>query len=117
MLDPRIYRTSLIVVAVAVIVVAFSLDNQPTPLNATLTPAAFNGGTAYATMQNLAAQYPSRRPGSQADTSIANYVQQSFGQDGLQVQRSVFRAQTVDGPRRRSKRSPARCRASRQARS
>lgn len=99
MLDPRIYRTSLIVVAVAVIVVAFSLDNQASPLNATLTPAAFNGGTAYATMQNLAAQYPSRRPGSQADTSIANYVQQSFRQDGLQVQHSVFNAQTVDGPR------------------
>jgi hypothetical protein len=99
MLDPRIYRTGLIVVAVAVIVVAFSFDNQASPLNATLTPDAFNGSTAYATMGNLAAQYPSRRPGSEADTSIANYVEQSFRQDGLQVQRSVFSAQTVDGPR------------------
>jgi Peptidase family M28 len=99
MLDPRIYRTSLIVVALAVIVVAFSLDNQASPMNATLTPDAFNASTAYATMGNLAGQYPSRRPGSQADTSIANYVQQSFTQAGLEVQRSVFNAQTVDGPR------------------
>ena len=99
MLDPRIYRTSLIVVALAVIVVAFSLDNQATPMNATLTPDAFNGSTAYATMGSLAAQYPSRRPGSQADASLAGYVEQSFRQDGLQVQRSAFNAQTVDGPR------------------
>jgi hypothetical protein len=99
MLDPRIYRTSLIVVALAVIVVAFSLDNQASPMNATLTPDAFNGSTAYATMGNLAAQYPNRRPGSQGDTSLADYVQQSFRQNGLQVQRNVFNAQTVDGPR------------------
>ncbi|HUA71278.1 MAG TPA: M28 family peptidase [Solirubrobacteraceae bacterium] len=99
MLDPRIYRTGLIVVALAVIVVAFSLDSQASPLNGTLTPDAFNGATAYTTMGNLAAQYPSRRPGSGADTSIANYVQQSFQQAGLQVQRRAFSAQTEDGPR------------------
>jgi hypothetical protein len=99
MLDPRIYRTGLIVVAVALIVVAFSLDSQAGSLNATLTPDAFNGGTAYATMASLAKQYPDRRPGSEADTSIANYVQQSFKQAGLQIQRTAFNAQTVDGPR------------------
>jgi len=99
MLDPRIYRTGLIVVAVAVIVVAFSLGNQPGPLNATLTPEAFNGGTAYTTMGNLAAQYPKRRPGSGADANVASYVQQAFETDGLQVQRRAFQAQTVDGPR------------------
>lgn len=99
MLDPRIYRTGLIVVAVVVIVVAFSLGNQPPPLMATLVPDAFNGGTAYATMGSLAAQYPDRRPGSYGDEDIASSVVQAFGQDGLQVQRSTFRAQTVDGPK------------------
>ncbi|HUA02849.1 MAG TPA: M28 family peptidase [Solirubrobacteraceae bacterium] len=99
MLDPRIYRTSLIVVAVAVIVVAFSLGSQPNPLNANLVPDAFNGGTAYATMGNLAAQYPARRPGSDADNSIADYVASNFSRDGLQVQRTAFSAQTIDGPR------------------
>ncbi len=99
MLDPRIYRTSLSVVAVAVIVVAFSLGNQPPPLTATLTPDAFNGGTAYATMASLAAQYPNRRPGSSGDEGIASSVAQSFAGDGLQVRRSAFRAQTVDGPK------------------
>ena len=71
MLDPRIYRTSLMVVALAVIVVAFSLGNQASPLTATLKPDAFNGAAAYTTMGNLAAQYTDRRPGSDADGSIA----------------------------------------------
>jgi Peptidase family M28 len=97
MLDPRIYRTSLIVVAVAVIVVAFSLGSQPTSLTATLVPDAFNGGTAYATMGSLASQYPARPPGSSGDEGVASYVAQAFGGDGLQVQRHVFQAQTVDG--------------------
>ena len=99
MLDPRIYRTGLIVVAVAVIVVAFSLGNQATALNATLVPDAFNGGTAYATMQSLATQFPVRPPGSAGDNQIANDVAGAFSRDGLQVQRSVFNAQTIDGPR------------------
>ncbi|MBV8218371.1 MAG: M28 family peptidase [Solirubrobacterales bacterium] len=99
MLDPRIYRTSLIVVALAVIVVAFSLGSQPSPLTANLVPDAFNGATAYATMGNLAAQYPDRRPGSDADNSIADYVASGFSRAGLQVQRTAFSAQTIDGPR------------------
>ncbi len=99
MLDPRIYRTGLIVVALAVIVVAFSLGNQATPMNATLVPDAFNGGTAYATMQSLATQFPVRPPGSAGDNGIADDVAGAFGRDGLQVQRSVSGAQTIDGPR------------------
>jgi hypothetical protein len=99
MLDPRIYRTGLIVVAVAVIVVAFSLGNQPGPLTATLVPDAFNGGTAYATMGSLDKQFPNRRPGSDGDNGIADDVANAFSRDGLEVQRSVSGAQTIDGPR------------------
>jgi Peptidase family M28 len=99
MLDPRIYRTGLIVVAVAVIVVAFSLGSQPSPLTANLVPDAFNGGTAYATMGSLAKQFPSRRPGSDGDNHIADDVATAFSTDGLQVQRSTFNAQTIDGSR------------------
>lgn len=99
MLDPRIYRTGLIVVAVAVIVVAFSLGNQANSLNATLVPDAFNGGTAYATMASLAKQFPVRGPGSVGDNGIADDVASAFSRDGLQVQRSTFNAQTIDGSR------------------
>ncbi len=99
MLDPRIYRTGLIVVAVAVIVVAFSLGSQPGPLSANLVPDAFNGGTAYATMGSLAKQFPVRRPGDDGDNAIADDVAGAFSRDGLAVQRSTFNAQTIDGRR------------------
>ena len=99
MLDPRIYRTGLMVVVLAVIVVAFSLGNQASPLSASLVPDAFDGQNAYNTMQNLAAQYPDRPPGSYGDNQIADYVASSLKQDGFLTGRTVFTAQTVDGPR------------------
>jgi Peptidase family M28 len=99
MLDPRIYRTGLMVVVVTVIVVAFSLGNQASPLSTTLVPDAFNGEAAYTTMQSLARQYPDRPPGSDADGKIADFVAATLSHTGLAVQRSTFRAQTVDGPR------------------
>src|SRR5690242_7864215 len=99
MLDPRIYRTGLMVVVVTVIVVAFSLGNQASPLTTTLVPDAFDGDAAYATMQSLARQYPDRPPGSEADAKIADYVAGTLGHDGFAVQRSEFQAETVDGPR------------------
>lgn len=99
MLDPRIYRTGLMVVVFAVIVVAFSLGSQPSPLTSTLVPDAFDGSAAYGTMQSLAAQYPDRPPGSEADAKIADYVAGALSRAGFQVQRSVFQAQTVDGSR------------------
>jgi Peptidase family M28 len=99
MLDPRIYRTGLMVVVVAVIVVAFSLGNQAGPLTASLVPDAFNGQNAYDTMQSLASEYPDRPPGSAADTAIAGDVQQTLKQDGFLVGRSRFTAQTADGAR------------------
>ncbi len=99
MLDPRIYRKWLMVVVVAVIVLAFSLDDQASPLTTTLVPDAFNGGTAYATMQSLAKQYPDRPPGSDGDAKVADSVAASLSRDHLLVQRSSFQAQTVDGER------------------
>src|SRR5690242_10363068 len=74
MLDPRIYRTGLVAVALAVIVLAFSLGDQQGPLTTTLAPEAFNGGHAYAAMNRIAKQFPSRRPGSPADAAIAGQV-------------------------------------------
>ncbi len=87
------------VVVVAVIVVAFSLGNQASPLSASLVPDAFNGQNAYSTMQNLAGEYPVRPPGSYGDNQIADYVASSLKQDGFLTGRTVFTAQTVDGPR------------------
>src|SRR5436305_13710024 len=81
-LDPRIYRNGMIIAALAVIVVAFSLGTQPDPLGATLVPDAFNGSGAYATMSSLATRYPARTPGSHGDNHVADYVARALRGDG-----------------------------------
>ena len=44
MLDPRIYRTGMAAVILAVIVFAFSLESQPAGLTTNLAPDALNAG-------------------------------------------------------------------------
>ena len=99
MLDPRIYRTTLLVVVLAVIVGAFSFSNQAAPLTATLVPDAFDGQSAYSTMQALAKQYPARPPGSAADNQLAGYLQGALKQDGFLTNHTLSTVQTVNGPR------------------
>jgi hypothetical protein len=99
MLDPRIYRTGFVAVALAVVVVAFSLLDQQGPLTASLAPDAFNGQNAYATMGSLAQNNPDRRPGSTGDEDVASYVSAKLASYGYQVDRHLFLARTVDGKR------------------
>jgi hypothetical protein len=99
MLDPRIYRTGLIAVALGVIVLAFSLTNQQGPMGTTLAPDAFNGQNAYTTTTKLAAAYPRRLPGSLADRAIAGVVAQGLRRYGFTVSKSTFKGVTVEGTR------------------
>jgi hypothetical protein len=99
MLDPRIYRTGLIVTALALVVLAFSLSDQPAALNPTLAPDAFNGHNVYTSIATLAAQDPSRRPGSDGDSSLATQVASTFGRNGFTPTTTTFSGRTVDGTR------------------
>ncbi len=99
MLDPRIYRTGFIGVALAVIVFAFSLETQPGGMGTTLSSEAFNGGAVYAAINNLAAQYPDRRPGSGGDDALAGHVGQVLQGDGYSVSTDTFKGSTADGAR------------------
>lgn len=100
MLDPRIYRTGFIAVGLAVVVLAFSLLDQPGPAGTNLAPEAFSGSNAFATMQAMARNYPDRRPGSAGDDALAAAVAQGFRQiKGWSVATDVFKARTVDGIR------------------
>lgn len=97
MLDPRIYRTGLIVVVLAVIVFAFSLEGQQggLALNTTLPPDAFNGQNAYHDMMGLASlQGPA---GSAGDYAIAARVRQRLRENNFTVQTQFFRASTPTG--------------------
>jgi hypothetical protein len=99
MLDPRIYRTGFVAVALAAIVLAFSLQNQPGALGTTLPPEAFNGQNAFTNMNSMARNYPSRRPGSEGDDALATQVANSMDQDGFSVSTTTFSGRTVDGSR------------------
>jgi hypothetical protein len=99
MLDPRIYRMALLPVVLAVIVLAFSLSDQQGPMGTNLAPDAYNGQNTYATMQQLAAQYPNRRPGSVGDDALASAVAGQLRANHLQVSTDVYRAKTADGTR------------------
>ena len=74
MLDPRIYRAALIPVLFVFIIVAFSLENRPTPLRSQLVPAAFDGARTARMMNALAKEFPNRRPGSSGDNALAARV-------------------------------------------
>jgi hypothetical protein len=99
MLDPRIYRTGLVVAALALVVLAFSLQNQQGPLGSTLAPEAFNGQDVFAAMTSISRSDPDRRPGSDGDKALAAQVAKSFGQDQFSVSKDTFTGRTVDGPR------------------
>jgi hypothetical protein len=100
MLDLRIYRTSLLAVVLAAIVLAFAMQGQPKPLGTTLVPDAFNGPSAYANMVHLARRYPHRSAGSPQDHALAGVISARLRADGFAVSRTPFEAATPAGRRR-----------------
>lgn len=69
--DPRLYRLAFVPLLLAVLVVAFSLEDRPRPATTTLAPDAFDGARARALVDDLAGRYPDRRPGSAGDDALA----------------------------------------------
>jgi hypothetical protein len=99
MLDPRLYRTGLIVVVLGVIVFAFSLSGQPAPLSPNLAPDVYSAGAVSRTMQSLARAFPRRAPGSDADRRLAAYVADDLRAEHYTVQSTTFEAATAQGER------------------
>jgi hypothetical protein len=101
MLDPRIYRTGLVLVAMAVLVLAFSLENQQGALSSPLAPDAFNGQNVYTDMVAMGGPtgVQDRRPGSAGDDSLATSVAASFRSYGFGVTTDAFSGATADGTR------------------
>jgi hypothetical protein len=105
MLDPRIYRAGLVAVALAVIVFAFSFDDQPGAAHATLVAGAFDSQYAYNQADSLAKTYPDRQPGSVDDDDLATSIASTFTnddkstKDGFTVSTNTYSARTADGDR------------------
>lgn len=108
MLDPRIYRASFLPVLLALLVVAFALQDRPRPIGTTVAPDAFTGRAALTLLDDLAHDYPDRRPGSPDDEALARRVAGSL-RKALQptgvvatapvVSVKQVRGRTIDGTR------------------
>src|SRR6202035_4288324 len=96
---PRIYRMGVVPVVLAVIILAFSLEDQPGALTSNVVPDAFNGSHAYATMNMLAKSYPDRQPGSRADNRLAGYVYGQLHGYHYKVSTDYFQGPTPRGER------------------
>src|ERR1700744_4570758 len=94
MLDGRIYRMSLIIPALALLVLAFSISAQPGGLHSALSPFAFDGAAVNSTMRDLALRYPDRTPGSHSDRRVAGTVSRALAKDGFTVSADQFAART-----------------------
>ncbi len=105
MLNGRLYRVAFVPFALALALASFSLTARPQPLSSTLAPDAFEGAPALTELKSLAAEFPSRRPGSPGDEELAAKVAQMLeglgtaGHGGFQVRTHRFQAQTIDGER------------------
>ncbi len=74
MLDPRIFRASLLPVLLVLIVVAFSLEDRPGPLRSAFAQDAFDGERASRLLDGLDRAHPFRRAGSSGDAALAQTV-------------------------------------------
>jgi hypothetical protein len=104
-LNGRIYRAAFLPLLGAVVIAGFSLAGRTAPLTSNLTPQAFEGARAFASLQGLAKRFPDRGPGGVEDQSLAAYVARTLrglgdpATGGFAVSVHSFRAQTIDGER------------------
>ena len=88
----RIYRSSWALVAVPLLVAAFSVG-RPEPLPAPELPPSFDGATAKQLAEDLAERYPDRAPGTPQSRAAADWVEQQLQGFGLTVERERFEAE------------------------
>jgi hypothetical protein len=100
MFDPRLYRTALLLVLLAVLAAAFSLDVRPRPYATAKAPDQFNGQQAQIYLNQMATRYPSRLPGDSDDAQAAEYVARTLkSQLDVEPRRDTFEADTIQGRR------------------
>jgi hypothetical protein len=91
-INPRIYRLGFLPAIVALVIVMFSVQSQPEPLELPTTPGVFEAGPAARTARTIAEMAPERPPGSEGDSAIADLVAERFSA----IQGGEISEQSVD---------------------
>ena len=94
-INSRLYRGSFVVVALAVLLVAFSIV-RPVALPAPQLPANFDGPTARSLATYLAGHYPDRSPGHAGSLAAAGWFRDQMRQYDLPVSSDTWFA-TIPG--------------------
>jgi hypothetical protein len=79
-LDLNVYRVAFAPLAVALVILAFSLDGAPEPIDPGPVTTTFDAPAAAAAARTLAREFPDRAPGSDGDLAAADFVEERFGQ-------------------------------------
>ena len=90
MVELRIYRAAFVATIVAVLVVMFSLQEEPGPLSAPIAPDAFKGERAFGDIARILQLYPSAKPGSSNDDALGSFVEGRFRALGFETRRDRF---------------------------
>ena len=91
MIEPRIYRVAFAPAVLAVVLVMFSLQSSPRPLEQGLpADVVFEGAAAQTQAQRIVDAAPDRRAGTAGDLRAARVVAQAFRQSGFTVEVDRF---------------------------
>src|SRR5262245_50744959 len=93
--NARLYRGTWLLVALPLLLAAFSVA-RPGVLPKSPLPPAFDTRTAKQLAEELAASYPNRAPGGPGSEGAARWVRRQLGSFGLQVTDDAFDA-TIPG--------------------
>lgn len=101
MLDGRIYRAGFVPLLFALVVVAFSLREEPRPIGSSLSAQAFDGAAALSTLRSLQVDpaLRARPPGGPGDDALAGRVRATLRSRRFTVSTRRLEAQTALGKR------------------
>lgn len=90
--NARLYRSGFLVLAVSLLILAFSIA-RPAPLPAPLLPPNFDGEAARQLASELATQFPDRTPGGPGSLRAGQWFRDQLTPYGLPVSADTWRAQ------------------------
>lgn len=101
MIDLRIYRVALLPALAAVVVLMFSLQPVPKPIEPPVSTADFDGSATARLARSIVSAAPDRKPGSTGDAQTAELVRERFaaiegGEVAVQDYESSFEGDDVN---------------------
>ena len=90
-INGRLYRSAFLVLALPLLILAFSVV-RPGPLPAPTLPPAFDGTATRELAADLAGRYPSRVPGTSDSLKAAAWFRNAMAPYGLPVESDTWRA-------------------------